>query len=164
MLERFGELLDGETWPRPEPGAGEGLVRVAGVHRIGLTVLNCISRRISAPTWPTCRACPATRSSARSSAVGPGVDAARVGERVMAYFYLCCGECRRCLEGPESLCERLAGVIGVHRDGGYAEYAALPARNLLALPAGLGAAEATAIPDAIATPVHVAGARAHPRR
>ena len=41
------------------------------------------------------------------------------------------------------------------RDGGYAELVALPARNLVALPAGLDPVLATSIPDAVATPVHV---------
>jgi D-arabinose 1-dehydrogenase-like Zn-dependent alcohol dehydrogenase len=46
--------------------------------------------------------------------------------------------------------------MGVDRDGGYARQAVLPARNAVALPESLDAADATAIPDAIATPVHVA--------
>jgi propanol-preferring alcohol dehydrogenase len=123
---------------------------------IGLTVLNCMRGDLGADDADLPRV-PGHEIVGEIVAVGAGVDPARVGERAMAYFYLCCGECRRCLEGPESLCDRLAGVIGVHRDGGYAEYTALPARNLLALPRDLRAADATAIPDAIATPVHVAG-------
>jgi D-arabinose 1-dehydrogenase-like Zn-dependent alcohol dehydrogenase len=149
-----GALLDGER-PRPVPGAGEALVRVEACS-IGLTVLNCIRGDLGADDANLPRV-PGHEIVGELAAVGSGVDPARVGERVMAYFYLCCGACRRCLEGPESLCERLAGVIGVDRDGGYAEYAALPARNLLGLPAGVRAADATAIPDAVATPVHVAG-------
>ena len=118
-------------------------------------MLNCIRGDLGADDVDLPRV-PGHELVGKVAAVGHGVDPARVGERVMAYFYLCCGECRRCLEGPESLCDQLAGVIGVHRDGGYAEYTALPARNLLPLPAALGAGDATAIPDAIATPVHVA--------
>jgi D-arabinose 1-dehydrogenase-like Zn-dependent alcohol dehydrogenase len=154
-----GELLDGER-PQPEPNDGEALVRVEACS-IGLTVLNCIRGDLGADEADLPRV-PGHEIVGEIVAVGDGVDPARVGERVMAYFYLCCGECRLCLEGPESLCERLAGVIGVHRDGGYAEYTALPARNLLPLPPGLSASDATAIPDAIATPVHVA-ANAHIR-
>jgi propanol-preferring alcohol dehydrogenase len=146
-------LLDGER-PRPEPGDGEALVRVQACS-IGLTVLNCMRGDLGADEADLPRV-PGHEIVGEIAAVGGGVDPARVGQRVMAYFYLCCGECERCLEGPESLCERLGGVIGVQRDGGYAEYAALPVRNLLPLPAGLDASDATAIPDAIATPVHVA--------
>ena len=55
------------------------------------------------------------------------------------------------------MCTNLAGQIGVHRDGGYGERVALPALNVIPLLDGIDAVAATAIPDAIATPVHVAG-------
>ena len=42
-------------------------------------------------------------------------------------------------------------------DGGYAPFAVLPARNAIPLPDGVASADATAIPDAIATPLHVVG-------
>jgi len=148
-----GALLDGER-PEPSPGAGEALVRVDACA-IGLTVLNCMRGDLGDASADLPRV-PGHELVGEIIAVGEGVDPGRVGERVMAYFYLFCGTCRRCLAGPESLCERLAGVIGVQRDGGYAERVALPARNLLPLPAGIPSAEATAVPDAIATPVHVA--------
>ena len=74
----------------------------------------------------------------------------------MAHFYLFCGSCRRCVAGEEALCERLAGYVGVNRDGGYAPLAVLPARNAVPLPEEIDAAAATAIADAVATPVHVA--------
>ena len=43
---------------------------------------------------------------------------------------------------------------------GYAPFVVLPARNAIALPDSIGAAQATAIPDAIATPLHVCKTRA----
>jgi propanol-preferring alcohol dehydrogenase len=89
----------------------------------------------------------------------------RVGERVAAYFYLSCGACGPCLAGFEPLCEHFGGNVGVACDGGYAEFCVLPAFNALPLAdGGIDAALATAIPDAIATPVHVARlARLGPR-
>ena len=78
----------------------------------------------------------------------------------MAYFYLVCGSCEACRSGQDALCRNLAGWIGVHRDGGYAPYTVLPARNAVPLPESVPAAEATAIPDAIATPLHVCKTRA----
>jgi len=86
---------------------------------------------------------------------GAGVTAPRVGERVMAYFYLACGACDLCRLAHEPLCRNLRGNVGVAADGGYAEYCALPAFNLLPAPPGVSAVAATAIPDAIATPFHV---------
>ncbi|MPZ71331.1 MAG: alcohol dehydrogenase catalytic domain-containing protein, partial [Actinobacteria bacterium] len=91
--------------------------------------------------------------------LGEGVTSLAVGERVVAYFYLSCWRCRACLSGRESRCERLAGWYGVHRDGGYAPMTVLPAGNAVLVPEGIDAAAATAIPDAIATPVHVCHTR-----
>jgi propanol-preferring alcohol dehydrogenase len=89
-------------------------------------------------------------------AVGAGVDPGRVGEPVVAYFYLSCGACRLCVGGLEPLCENLRGHVGVQCDGGYAELCVLPAFNALTAPPGVDAVAATTVPDAVATPVHVA--------
>src|SRR4029079_3093142 len=50
---------------------------------------------------------------------------------------------------------RHAGYVGVDRDGGYGELCVLPAFNALPLPT-IDPVAATTVPDAIATPVHVA--------
>jgi D-arabinose 1-dehydrogenase-like Zn-dependent alcohol dehydrogenase len=148
-----GSLQHGE---RPDPVAGDGEVLVdVEACGVGLTVLNCIRGDLGADPADLPRV-PGHELVGRIAAAGPGVDPRRVGQRVMSHFYLFCGECRRCAAGQEPLCERLEGYVGVDRDGGYAARAALPARNAVPLPAGLDATLATAIPDAIATPVHVA--------
>ena len=121
---------------------------------VGLTVLNCIRGDLGTPDGLP--RVPGHELVGVVAAAGPGVPAERVGARVAAYFYLCCGRCRRCLAGEEPMCERHAGYVGVHRDGGYAERAVLPALNAIPLPASIDPVLATAIPDAIATPVHVA--------
>src|SRR5262249_57768184 len=87
-------------------------------------------------------------------AVGPGVATPRVSDRVLTHFYLFCGACDLCNLGHEPLCRNLKGQVGVARDGGYAEYVALPARNCIPVPDGVSPIAATAIPDAIATPLH----------
>lgn len=142
------------TLPDPEPGEGEVLVRVEACG-VGLTVLNCINGDLGNAPEHLPRV-PGHELVGTIEAVGAGVPAERVGQRVTAYFYLFCGRCPRCLAGRESRCERLAGFVGVHRDGGYAELVTLPERNAIALPDGLDPVLATTIPDAVATPVHVA--------
>jgi propanol-preferring alcohol dehydrogenase len=82
----------------------------------------------------------------------------------MAYFYLVCGSCEACVAGEDSLCRNLAGWVGVHRDGGYAPLTVLPVRNVIPLSESVPAAQATAIPDAIATPLHVCKTRARIQR
>ena len=148
-----GELRDGDR-PRPEPGPGDVLVDVEACG-VGMTVLNCIAGDLARGPLEEGRV-PGHELVGRIAATGEGVDPARVGERVMAHFYLFCGACPRCLGGQEPLCEDLAGYLGVDRDGGYAELAAIPARNAVAVPDGLGPVDATVVPDAVSTPVHVA--------
>jgi propanol-preferring alcohol dehydrogenase len=92
--------------------------------------------------------------------VGEGVDAPAPGDRVMAYIYLSCGYCQPCRSGQDSMCDNLAGYLSVHCDGGYAPYVTLPARNLVPLPDSIPTAQAVAIPDAIASPLHMVRTRA----
>jgi propanol-preferring alcohol dehydrogenase len=149
-----GPLQAGER-PDPDPGLLEVLVEVEACG-IGLTVLNCI-RGDLAGTTATLPRVPGHELVGRIVGRGPGVSRERMGERVAAYFYLVCGECQRCLEGREPLCERFGGFLGVHRDAGYAQRVVLPSLNAITLPEDIDPVLATAIPDAIATPVHVSG-------
>lgn len=140
------------------PQPGEVLIRVEACG-IGLTVLNCIRGDLASDAAHLPRV-PGHEIVGRVEACGPGVSSPSVGQRVMAYFYLVCGACEACRSGHESRCQNLAGWVGVHRDGGYAPFTVLPARNAVPLPESVPAAEATAIPDAIATPLHVCRTRA----
>jgi propanol-preferring alcohol dehydrogenase len=140
------------------PQPGEVLIRVEACG-IGLTVLNCMRGDLANDAARLPRV-PGHEIVGRVEAVGAGVSSPSVGQRVMAYFYLVCGACEACRSGQDSLCRNLAGWVGVHRDGGYAPYTVLPARNAVPLPDSVPAAQATAIPDAIATPLHVCKTRA----
>jgi D-arabinose 1-dehydrogenase-like Zn-dependent alcohol dehydrogenase len=154
VLHEWGGTPTLEDVAEPRPGDGEVLVEVSACG-VGLTVLNSIRGDLGNKPENLPRV-PGHEYVGTITAVGPGVDRGRIGETVAAYFYLFCGSCRRCLAGTEDLCENLAGFVGVDRGGGYAERAVLPARNAVTLPAGLDPAAATTIPDAVATPVHVA--------
>jgi propanol-preferring alcohol dehydrogenase len=157
-LHQWGGPLNWESFDVPPPQAGEVLIRVEACG-IGLTVLNCIRGDLANDTARLPRV-PGHEIVGRVEATGPGVSSPSPGERVMAYFYLACGRCEACRSGQDSLCRNLAGWVGVHRDGGYAPFSVLPAANVLPLPESLPAAQATAIPDAIATPLHVCKTRA----
>jgi D-arabinose 1-dehydrogenase-like Zn-dependent alcohol dehydrogenase len=154
LLERWGGSAEPAELPDPVPDEGEVLVRVEACG-VGLTVLNCMAGDLGSSPEDLPRV-PGHELVGTIVDTGPGVPGERVGERVAAFFYLFCGRCPACLGGAESLCERLAGFVGVHRDGGYAELAALPDRNAVPLPEGIDPVLASAIPDAVATPVHVA--------
>ncbi|MDH4305983.1 MAG: alcohol dehydrogenase catalytic domain-containing protein [Acidimicrobiia bacterium] len=121
---------------------------------VGATVLNCINGDLAndpelLPRVPGHEFVGVIRD------VGPGVDPTVVGRRIAAYFYLFCGRCGPCTTGLEQRCSRLAGFVGVHRDGGYAPLATLPVRNAVAIPDDLDPIAATVVPDAVATSLHL---------
>jgi propanol-preferring alcohol dehydrogenase len=153
VLHAWGDALVWEKVAVPRPGPGEALVKVEACG-VGLTVLNYMSGALGDRGGLLPRI-PGHEVVGTVVEVGAGVDAPRVGERVMAYFYLACGQCDLCRLAHEPLCRHLRGNVGVATHGGYAEYCALPAFNWLPVPAGLSPVAATAIPDAIATPLHV---------
>jgi len=66
-------------------------------------------------------------------AVGEGVDQARLGQRVSVDPVISCGHCYPCSVGKPNVCTSLV-VLGVHRDGGFSEYAAVPAKNAWVIP------------------------------
>ena len=157
-IHQWGGPLLWESFDVSEPLSGEVRIRVEACG-IGLTVLNCMRGDLANDAARLPRV-PGHEIVGVVDAVGPDVTSPTPGERVMAYFYLVCGACEACRAGHDSLCHNLAGWVGVHRDGGYAPYTVLPARNAVPLPPDIPPAQATAIPDAIATPLHVCRTRA----
>ncbi|WP_254901261.1 L-threonine 3-dehydrogenase [Tuberibacillus sp. Marseille-P3662] len=61
--------------------------------------------------------------------LGRNVDSVNVGDRVSAETHIVCGTCKQCLEGKYHICQNTQ-IIGVDRNGCFAEYVALPAKNL----------------------------------
>ncbi len=155
-IHAWGGPLQWEEWEIASPTSGEVLVQVEACG-IGLTVLNCIRGDLST-TAPLPRV-PGHELVGRVIAVGAGVSPSLVGKRVVGYFYLTCGECEPCRLGHDAQCANMAGWLGVHRDGGYGSYTTIPAANALPIPDTVDPVLATAIPDAIATPLHVCKTR-----
>jgi threonine dehydrogenase-like Zn-dependent dehydrogenase len=62
-------------------------------------------------------------------ALGDGVEGLATGDRVAAEPLASCGRCDYCRAGRDSICPEVQ-VFGIHRHGGFAEYAVLPARRL----------------------------------
>jgi propanol-preferring alcohol dehydrogenase len=67
------------------------------------------------------------------STVGARVAAFKPGDRVCLHYLVTCGQCRWCSAGMEQFCTH-GQMLGKHRDGGYAQYIAVPARSVVALP------------------------------
>ena len=65
--------------------------------------------------------------------VGAWVTNVKVGDRVCVHYMVTCGDCAYCSLGSEQFCVS-GSMIGKYRDGGYAEYICVPARNAFRLP------------------------------
>ena len=74
-----------------------------------------------------------------------------VGDLVTAEGHIVCGHCLQCRNGHGHLCSRTR-IIGVDRDGAFADYIAMPASNIIKL-SGIPV-EVGAIMDPIGNAVH----------
>jgi NADPH:quinone reductase-like Zn-dependent oxidoreductase len=88
--------------------------------------------------------------------VGTGTEVVdwRVGDAVAVQSNLFCGECEFCRQGEESLCLR-GELLGVQRDGGFAEKVLVPQRALVRLPQGVDFDAASALTLAGSTAMHM---------
>ena len=84
--------------------------------------------------------------------VGPGVTGLNVGDQVALESHLTCGQCFPCRTGDAHTCER-TGILGMHIDGVFAEYASVPQDICVKLPTGLSL-ESGALLEAAGVAVH----------
>lgn len=128
-LNAVGEIATAEI-PEPEPGPGEVLIRVEAAGICGT------DRHLYKGEFP-CRP-PVTLGHEFAGRVignGPG-SAIPEGTLVACDPNTWCGTCGPCLRGRVNLCANNVAT-GIHRDGGFAEYAAFPAHKAIALPPAL---------------------------
>lgn len=150
VLKAFGQPLELEERPVPEPGPGEVLVQVEACGVCG-TDLKIVAGKLPNINPPRI---PGHEIAGRIAAVGAGVRHLRPGQRVTCYYYVTCGTCRNCRTGRETICTDFRGRLGFERDGGFAEYVLVPEENCLILPDGIRAEDAAVLEDAVATPYH----------
>lgn len=84
--------------------------------------------------------------------LGDGVRTIRVGDVVVGDSRFWCGDCVRCRDGEQHLCEKL-GFIGEACDGCFAEEIILPERLLHKVPVGL-APQIAAMAEPFAVALH----------
>jgi propanol-preferring alcohol dehydrogenase len=149
VVARYGGSLEATTRPVPRAAAGEALVRVRA-SGLCSTDLHLVSGRQPLGELP--------RIVGHELAgdvvdLGDGVTEWRRGDRVTAAIDVTCGRCRHCVSGNTQRCRAMAR-IGFERDGGHADYVAVPTANLVALPDAIAYEAAAILPDAVACMYH----------
>ncbi|MEK7747440.1 MAG: zinc-binding dehydrogenase, partial [Elusimicrobiota bacterium] len=146
------ENLSWEEVPDLVPGPGEALVRVraCSLNHLDLWVREGIpAYRITLPHVL------GSDIAGELAALGPGSQGPALGSRVLVCPGRSCWECDHCLSGRDNICSGY-GILGANGGwGGYAQYARVPARSLLPIPAGIGFAEAAAFPLTFLTAWHM---------
>jgi alcohol dehydrogenase, propanol-preferring len=136
LLDHVGDMasspLQLRDIPMPIPGPGEVLVKVH-VCAVCRTDLHVIEGELADVKQPLV---PGHQVVGTVAQLGAGVTDVRAGDRVgIAWLQGTCGACDFCLSGRENLCLK-ARFTGYHIDGGYAEYAVVPARFAYPIPTG----------------------------
>src|SRR3989338_3861298 len=106
---------------KPKPNHDEVLVKVdyCGVNHLDLLIIE--GKRPALGKFPLILG---------SEIVGRIVG---TGEKVAVYPWTYCGKCSPCKSGHENICD-YSGTFGRTRQGGYAEYVAVPGKNLVKIP------------------------------
>lgn len=94
--------------------------------------------------------------------IGSDVKSFQTDQRVLIPAVLTCGHCTFCRMGRENICSNMT-MLGNHIHGAYAEYVAVPAKDVLELPESIPLEEASIIADAMSTPYHAVKNRARVR-
>jgi NADPH:quinone reductase-like Zn-dependent oxidoreductase len=125
------EVLREMEMPDPTPGPDEVVIRVAAVS-IG-RLLDLAARSGKMP-WAKIEPPHVLGADhvGEIVEVGSNVRDLTPGTRVAVYPSTTCGTCRWCREGRDEVCPN-AQVIGVQRQGAYAELSVVPARNAHAI-------------------------------
>ncbi len=112
--------------PRPSPGAREVLVRIrrAGVCGTDLHIYEGSHPFLDYPRVI------GHELSGEIAETGPGCSIP-VGQQVYVIPYLSCGACVACRRSKTNCCQRIS-VLGVHVDGGMADYVCVPEGNVAA--------------------------------
>ncbi len=127
--------------PCPEPAAGEVRVRL---HTATLNRVDLYMRESGAGITHTLPQTMGIDGAGVVDALGAGVSGCAVGQRVLLYPGVTCGQCEFCRRGQEVLCTSMQ-LLGEHRDGTLAEFITVPARNVLPMPEGWAFEEAAAL-------------------
>jgi threonine 3-dehydrogenase len=131
VKEKRAPGLSVKSVPKPTPGKGEVLIAVrhAGVCGTDLHIADW-------DPWAQGRIKPPIvvghEFAGEIQGLGEGVTGLRIGQLVTAEGHIVCGHCLQCRTGNSHICKNTR-IIGVDRDGAFAEYIVMPTTNVLTL-------------------------------
>ena len=137
--------------PDPHPAAGEVVVQV---QSCGLNHLDLWLEEAGLPIPVQLPRTPGGEIAGKILEVGSNVSTWNIGDAVAIQSNLFCGECEFCRRGEDSICLR-GEILGVQRDGGFAEKVVVPARALVRLPDGVDFDTSAALTLAGSTAMHM---------
>lgn len=119
--------------PMPEPKPGEALIKImaAGICGSDIGAFRGTNGLVSYP-----RVIGHELAGVVVSIPENNKNGIKVGDRVVVDPYLYCGHCYPCSIGRTNCCDDLH-VLGVHVEGGMAEYFCHPADMLVKIPDGM---------------------------
>ena len=149
QISTVGSPLEPVTLPDPEPGPGEVVVRIeaAGICRSDVHYRSGHRRIPGVPLVP------GHEVAGSIVAVSDGVPRDRVGQRVCLHYLVTCGHCAPCLRGAEQFCT-VGQMIGLDRQGGYAEAITVPAVNAVVIPPSVSTEAAAVMMCSTVTVLH----------
>ncbi len=146
ILHEIGEIQL-EELEKPLPGRGEVLIAVKAAGICGSDIPRIYET--GAHTHPLI---PGHEFSGVVEAVGAEADTAWLGKRVGIFPLIPCRRCPPCANKLYEMC-RHYDYLGSRRNGGFAEYAAVPVECLVELPENVTFAEAAML-EPMAVAVH----------
>jgi propanol-preferring alcohol dehydrogenase len=157
VFEKWQTFPEIKDVPRPVPGPGEVLLKVAGAGACHSDVALYKDFAEGAPGSIPPAFILGHENSGWVEELGEGVTGVEVGAAYLVYGPVGCGRCKACSRGQDTYCENAAEMpylgMGLGRDGGMAEYMVVPVRNLVPL-GDADPVAAAPLSDAALTPYH----------
>jgi len=149
IIRKFNEPISVENIPIPQPCEKDVLVRIRGSGLCG-SDLHILDGQVPTVRLPYT---PGHELAGEVAQIGSRVKEFSIGDHVISTIDVTCGACRFCLTGRSNLCKDLRR-IGFELNGSHAEYAVVPANNLVKVADHVPFEKAAIIPDAVSCMLH----------
>ncbi|HTT47959.1 MAG TPA: zinc-binding dehydrogenase [Pseudolabrys sp.] len=136
----------------PAPSAGEVQIRIKAVAINHIDLWGYRGMAFAKRKLPLVVG---AEASGEVAAAGSGVANFKIGDKVVMYGAMTCGQCTACREGRDNLCENVGGIMGFHIDGFARDLINLPARLVIPVPDGVSLRDAACAPIAFGTVEHM---------